>query len=326
MNVALFTDRNSVEKRFEPVRRSRSHVLQCFPRSELKKRVKGLEQGTFIYIDIAVCEDEERNRLLAYLGRLRGFRYGIIDTEGKIKDVASLLHSGASDYLNRDLLHGGMSVRRLNRAVSLHTSEADLGTPSAGTLRGQAIISSGSDWSAVRAGQEYTFGMMYIELDGQSRFKNKLSDAQLNSLMNSFKRYIECAVAPLKGMIWIWNDFGGLILFPFDGKMSEAPVVCLRLMLARKIFSVEETGLDMIFSYRIAFHIGNTVYKRKGNTGTIVSKSINTIFHLGQKYLHEGQFYITEEAFRFTPEGLKKTFSRVGNYEGHDILRMKLPL
>jgi hypothetical protein len=108
--------------------------------------------------------------------------------------------------------------------------------------------------------------------------------------------------------------------------LSEAPVVCLRLMLARKIFSVEEIGLDLIFSYRIAFHIGNTVYKRKGNTGTIVSKSINTIFHLGQKYLYEGQFYITEEALRFMPEGLKKTFTRVGNYEGHDILRMKLPI
>jgi hypothetical protein len=219
-----------------------------------------------------------------------------------------------------------MSVKRISRAASLHSLEDELIAPAASAIRGQDIIASGTDWSTVRAGQEYTFGMMYIELDGQSRFKNKLSDAQLNSLMNSFKRYIESAIAPLRGMIWIWNDFGGLILFPFDGKLCEAPVVCLRLMLARKIFSVEETGLDLILSYRIAFHIGNTVYKRKGNTGTIVSKSINTIFHLGQKYLHEGQFYITEEAFRFIPEGLKKTFTRVGNYEGHDILRMKLPL
>jgi hypothetical protein len=194
------------------------------------------------------------------------------------------------------------------------------------TVDGQKVIPSGHDWSTVRSGQEYTFGMMYIELDGHSMFKNKLSEGQLNSLMSSFKQYIERFIAELEGRIWIWNDFGGLILFPYDGRQSEAPIICFKLMLAKKIFSVEETGLDMIFSYRIAFHIGNTVYKRKGDTGTIVSKSINTIFHLGQKYLHEGQFYITEEALKLSPEGMRGAFVQVGNYEGHDILRMKLPL
>jgi hypothetical protein len=116
------------------------------------------------------------------------------------------------------------------------------------------------------------------------------------------------------------------MLFPFDGKRSDVPVACLRLMLSKKIFSVEETSFDSLLSYRIAFHIGNTVYRKKGNTGTIVSTSINTIYHLGQKYLHPGQFYITEDALHFAPDGLKDCFVPVGNYEGHHIFRMKLPL
>jgi len=326
VDIVLFTDRSSVEKQFGPVKRSRSHDLQCYSRSELRKRIKTFDRGAFLYVDIAGFTDDEWGKLLTYLARLTDYRYGIIDTECKIKDVAALFHNGASDYLNRSLLGEGMSAKRLNRAVLLRSFEADVEESTIATIDGQKVIPSGHDWSTVRSGYEYTFGMMYIELDGQSTFKNTLSEDQLNSLMNSFKRYIERSITQLAGKIWIWNDIGGLILFPYDGRQSEAPVICLRLMLARKIFSVEETGLDMIFSYRIAFHIGNTVYKRKGDTGTIVSKSINTIFHLGQKYLHEGQFYITEEALKLSSEGIKGSFVQVGNYEGLDILRMRLSL
>jgi hypothetical protein len=240
--------------------------------------------------------------------------------------VALLFHNGASDYVGRRLLSDGMSVKRILKASGLRTIEGVVRIPTVSTIDGQKAIPSGADWSRVRSGREYTFGMMYIELDRQSALKNKLSEGQLNTLMSSFQAYIERSVAKYSGRIWIWNDFGGLVLFPFDGGRSEVPVVCLKLMLSRKIFSVEETGLDTILSYRIAFHIGNTVYKRKGDTGTIVSKSINAIFHLGQKYLHEGQFYMTEEALKLSHEGIRDSFLPVGNYEGYDIYRMKLPL
>jgi len=326
VDIVLFTDRNSVEKQFAAVKRSRVHAFSCYPRSELRKRIKTVERGSFLYVDIAGYEDAERGRLLIYLSRLEEHRYGIIDTEGKIGDVAGLFHNGASDYVNRRLLIEGMGAKRLNKAALLRSIETFLDKPAVSSIDGRKAIPSGHDWGAVRSGHEYTFGMMYIELDRQAALKNKLSEGQLNSLMSSFQDYIERSIAQYSGKIWIWNDFGGLILFPYDGRQTEAPVICLRLMLSRKIFSVEETGLDTILSYRIAFHIGNTVYKRKGDTGTIVSKSINTIFHLGQKYLHEGQFYITEEALNLSHDGIRDSFVQVGNYEGYDIYRMKLPL
>jgi hypothetical protein len=288
--------------------------------------VKILDRGSFLYIDIAGYGDDERNRLLAYLSRLKDFHWGIVDTEGKIRDVAWLFHAGASDYVNRPVLGECMNVKRLGKASQIRHIEHAEAKPAVSTVDGQRARPSGRDWSSVRSGHEYTFGMMYIELDRQAALKNKLSEGQLNALMSSFQGYIERTVVQYSGRIWIWNDFGGLILFPYDGGKSKAPVVCLKLMLARKIFSVEETGLDTMLSYRVAFHIGNTVYKRKGDTGTIVSKSINTIFHLGQKYLHEGQFYITEEALNLSHEGIRSSFVPVGNYEGHDIYRMKLPL
>jgi hypothetical protein len=326
VEIVLFTDRPGLEKKFDPLKRSRKYTLIRHPRSELRRVVKDLGRGTFLYIDLSGLKEEEGDRILRFAARLKGFRYGIIDTEGVVRDVAELLHNGASDYVNGKVMGQTISPRRIEKAVQLHPLEPPQPGRRVKAAGGRTIIPSGADWSVVRSGQEYTFGMMYIELDDQPTLKNKHSDSQISALMDAFKRFIDRSIAPLNGRIWIWNDFGGLVLFPFDGKRCDASVICLRLMLSKRLFSVEESRIDRIFSYRIAFHLGNTVFKNKGETGTIVSKSINTIFHLGQKYLRPGQFYISEDALRFAPEKLRKLFVPVGNYEGHDVLRMKLPL
>jgi hypothetical protein len=325
VDIVLFTDKPGLEKKFDPLKRSRKYTLMRHPRSELRAAVKELGRGAFLYIDLSGMKEDERERTLRFASRLRDFRYGIIDTEGVVRDVAALLHNGASDYVNGRIVGDSVTPKRIAKAVQLHPLEPPQPGKKVKTRGGLTIIPSGSDWSVVRSGQEYTFGMMYIELDDQLNLKNKHSDSQIIALMESFKRFIDRSVAHLKGRIWIWNDLGGLVLFPFDGKRCDGSVVCLRLMLSQRMFSVEESGLDRLFSYRIAFHLGNTVFRNKGETGTIVSKSINTIYHLGQKYVQPGQFYITEEALNFTPEKLRGHFIPVGNYEGHDIFRMKLP-
>ncbi|MBP7583491.1 MAG: hypothetical protein KBA61_05635, partial [Spirochaetes bacterium] len=37
-------------------------------------------------------------------------------------------------------------------------------------------------------------------------------------------------------------------------------------------------------------HVGNTVYRVRGDTGSIISDSINSIFHLGQKYAPDSSY------------------------------------
>jgi hypothetical protein len=326
VEIVLFTDRPGIEKKFDPLKRSKKYTLICHPRSDLRRVVRDLGRGAFLYIDLSGLKKEEGDRILRYTSRLKGFRYGIIDSEGTVHDVAALLHSGASDYVNGKVMGQKIDSRRIEKAVKLHPLESPKPGKKVKTAGGRMYIPSGADWSVVRSGQEYTFGMMYIELDDQPELKNKHSDSQISVLMGAFKRFIDRSIAPLKGRIWIWNDFGGLVLFPFDGRHCDAPVICLRLMLSKRMFSVEESMIDRMFSYRIAFHLGNTVFKNKGETGTIISTSINTIYHLGQKYLPPGQLYISEDALHFAPEKLRQFFVPVGNYEGHNVLRMKLPL
>jgi len=80
---------------------------------------------------------------------------------------------------------------------------------------------------------------------------------------------------------------------------------------------------NQIIRYRIAMHIGNTVYQPRGKTGTIISDCINSLFHLGQKYTDEDGLFITENIYSFLNEKTKKLFIKVKPFEGRQIYTFK---
>ncbi len=331
MDILVVTDKAAVKKYFNPIKRSKTYRLRLCPCEHLKRELRGDIRGLFVYLDIDCFVFDERNKILKYLSRMRGLRYGIIDEPGALEDTASLFHDGASDYLDRNVLQKGIDARRLRRVVSFAAAgdSTALESVKPGSVSQEEVpqhIPSGSSWSSVRTGQEYTFCLMFVELDDQITLKNQFSDAQLNIAVNKFKDFIDRTVAPEQGRIWMWNEFGGLILFPYDGACFGAVLACMRLVLSRKLFSVEELDFKTLVSYRIALHIGNTVYRRRGDTGTIISSSINTIFHLGKKYVNPGNFYVTADVYRNLPQKLKKSFRAAGSFEGHGIMRMRLPV
>jgi hypothetical protein len=123
----------------------------------------------------------------------------------------------------------------------------------------------------------------------------------------------------------MWHDFEGLVLFPFNGERCNAVLTCLRLMLSQKIYSVETPYFHSMLSMRIAMHIGNTIYRKAGDTGTIVSDSLNTVFNLGRKFGNPGNFYLTRQVLEFAQEGLTGCFVPAGHFNGMEIMRMMLP-
>jgi hypothetical protein len=179
---------------------------------------------------------------LKYLSRLYGFKYGIIDERGVIEDSASLFHLGAADYVCKNILKSGITHLRIKKAATFRAVRVK--EPTAQLSKRMKYIPSGRDWRGIKSGQEYTFTLMYIELDDKAKLKDSLSDHQLIYVTKRFKSFVQRAVAPLGGRLWIWNDFGGLVLFPYDGKSCEPIITCFRLMLSRTIFSVEELGYN----------------------------------------------------------------------------------
>ncbi len=325
MRIFVFTENHTVRVLFKGFERSRTFKVFYFSCSEMKRRIKELEGYDFFYVDISGQEQQQIKKVLSSVSRFGTHRYGIIDPKGALKDIPLLFFKGAADYIGTEVCKSGVSAARLKSALSYSPPCSDR-LPSAPKTGKKSYILSGKDWKNIKVGHEYTFCMMFIELDDHVELKKKIGEDLLDSMLASFRRYIENTAASIQGRLWIWNEHNGLVLYPFDGVRCDAVLLGFRLMLFRKLICAENLPFATLFSYRIALHLGNTVYRKKGQTGTLVSDSINSIFHIGRNFTPPGHFYLTKELFGFVPEGLKPYFIPAGRYKEIEILRMKRPL
>lgn len=325
MKVLVFSNSKTIKSFFSKIEKSTKYTLQYFPCSELKKIVKGTSENSFIYYDVATQSEVEIIKIVKYLADLERHQYGIIDSRGTYKDISELFHNGASDYIGKLLIKTKLTDKRLQRVINFGIETLSRGKSKEEAETKPEYILSGNDWKNIKTGSEYTFSILFIELDNMSTLKRIVGHDHLNTLVQKFEGYISSVIEPINGKIWMSMDSGWLVLFPFNGNRCNAILTCFRMMLDRYIISAEDIGFNTLLSYRIALHIGNTIYRKRGDTGNIVSDSINSIFHLGQKYAEPGNFYVTQDIFPFIPRGFNEYFIPAGIYEGRRIMRLRIP-
>ncbi len=319
MKIAVFSNTKNIEKSFAGAVKGKKHTLQVSPASELKKSSKSVPRGSLIYADLSSFKKTEVPQVIKLLAKLEGIPFGIMDPKGAVADVADLFHNGASDYLDAALLKKGVDQKRIDRILDFKNIEV---VDEKLTAAKKNYILSGPDWKNIKQGQEYTFYFLFIELDNKNALKGLAPELQ-SDITETFRRYVEETIAPMNGRIWMWMNFGGLVLFPYNGKQCDVIEAALRLMVNLNLMSAESIQLDINLSYRIAMHVGNTVYKSKGDTGSIVSDSINSVFHLGQKYTEPNNFFLTDDIFMLIPSRLMNYYVPAGEYEGRNIFRLK---
>lgn len=325
MEIIVFSETRSVIEAFSGLSRKGKCDVSFMKIGELRKGLGGLAPDSLVYLDVSRMDDVALRKALRMLSGNNGLRYAVIDPKNAIRDAGALFHGGACDYVCRETLRDGLTEKRVRRAAGFRKSDApETGPEGAGSRT--TYKPSGRDWKEIRPGQEYTFCFMFIELDNLKESKKVFGDANLSNPIEPFLRHVERSISPAGGRVWMWTDYGAIVLFPFDGRRCEAVLSCFKMILGRKVFSIEESGFNAMVSYRIVLHIGNTVYRVKGETGMLVADSLNSIFHLGQKFARPGNFYLTDEVFAFTPSALRDFFVPAGGYEGREILRMRLPL
>jgi hypothetical protein len=326
VRVIVFSDNRRIEGSFR-LRGKSAGSLSFAGWKDFRRLVRDLREPALCYLDLAGLTRAKLASCIRLLGSNTELSYGLIDTGRRISDPARAFHDGAADYLDRPALRQGIDGKRLARVWGYSRRAA---RPLAPGLQPRsaartAYIPSGSDWSQVSPGREYTFYLLFIELDGKEEMERKYGMRNLGIALSSFRSYIESSMKPYQGRIWIWTSFGGLILFPFDGK--ECPVLSglFRLVMFRHLYDIEESSFPNFLSYRLALHLGNLVYSER-NVGSVVSDGLNSVFHLGQRFARPGGFYLTEEALCFGPAVLKPFFLEAGEFEGRRILRMRLPV
>jgi len=320
MRVYVLSDSKDAKRFFQKIGRLKGFELLFLPIADCRKVVKKNDKPTLLYLDITTLSRADRNKHLRLLSAADNLEFGILDPKGTVDDAASLIHQGAFDYVGKSLWKDGFGATRFKQAVGYTSYDVEDG--GAGREAGAAVPTV-DDWSRIVPGMLYTFCFMFFELDLDDDWRKKSGKAHLDRVTSALEMHLQRVVGPANGRLWIWGEYGGVILFPFDGRSCDPILLCYRLMLNRTIISAEDYHFGTLLSYRVALHIGTTTYQPRGSTGTIISDTVNFVFHLGHGFAERGNFYLTSAVHPYVPEGLEDSFVQCGVFEGIEVFRMR---
>jgi hypothetical protein len=328
MVIVVVTNSESVRTSFASICRSRAHSLEFVPHDELARAVRhaAAKPEALLYVDIGETNDQQLKRLLGRLRNALPCRFGIIDTHDRMTDVAEPFHESAIDYLGSSLLRSGFRMTRLRRLARLLPSAPVDPLPShVPEYHHQDVIPSGCDWSGIADGDVYTFIMVYAGIDQPGDLRRKSSEQTHAGLRACFRTMLERAFAEYGGRVWMAKGDEALLLFPFDGRRITPFIPALRLLLNRPVIITEEYSRsgELNLSWRLAMHLGNTTYASGRNTGTIVSESVNFLFHLGSRFLGPGALAVTEACHALLPQRLQSLMVRQKPFESVPVYTLR---
>lgn len=310
--LILVTDRRDSLPCFDTVERSKSFEFEVRALKDLKNL---LTNGyTFLYLDIGTMKEREVRRTVRMLEAQEEVSYGIVDPNGIIPDPADLFHGGASDYIGPHMTGQKIPTARFLQAAEFYPVEDE-----------EVSRDGDLSWADIREGEEYPFFFLYAEIDLVPEWKSKSGSGLISGVLKTFENHLCRVFAPLGGQLWMRNEYGALFLFPFSEGASDIIPVCMRLILNRVLISTEVYSYGQLLPYHFALDRGTTVYRRKDETGTLISDSVNFIFHLGQQHTPEGHFVLSDRVVDHIPEGLEECFIPHGEYHGRELRRMRMP-
>lgn len=291
------------------------------------------DDESFFFLDAGAFGDGELWNVLEGLSRTCPGRVGVFDPDGDVTDPAQVFFCGGVDYLSPAILSGVVSKKRLMQIPIFRipeqwdqrehkNDEIDEHRHIVVPAPPPKELPSGRDWSAVRSGVEYTFWFLFAQLDDTGRLAVRTSSEYASQTDTRFRDRLLAEAGRFGGRIWMWKQFGGLLLFPYDGKRCMPIVPAFRLFMNRVLYTVERTTGTNVLSFRLAIHLGNTVYREAGETGDVVSEDVNFVYHLGNKHTGPGDLTMTSTAFSFVPAGLQRYFTERGTFEGHRTMGM----
>lgn len=322
MIVAVFSAFKDVHSFFSEIDASMEHSIYYLEWDDYENQLRAMPDETLFYIDIRNFKRDRISELIDCFSLLEKKNYGVIDPDSSISDIGRLFHNGAVDYISRKVFDSGYSSIRL-KIVNRYILSREFESDPVLEIFDDKVELSGENWTTVETGRNYTFGMLFAEVDDHEQWKLKLGSDKYEQFMRSFYNILNSIVEPIMGRFWMWSDIGGIVLFPFDGKNCQVIKSAFQLFLNRHIISTENPDFDIGMTYHFVIHVGNTVYEDRGFTSELISDSVNSIFHIGNHFAESDSLYITEEAEKFIPLRLREYFTDQGMFESRHIKKMK---
>jgi hypothetical protein len=328
VDVFVFTDNPKLKKAIESASKSKNFRISIFPVDSIKKSVKSGGNPILAYIDCTGLDPDLTNHV-KFLSKKENVLVGIIDQKKSAYDVAELFFLGAVDYIGAMDLSEYFTETRFRSVLKYvknfrKDSEVTHKSTVPHDRREHDHKIARAGWDEIEPGKEYTFQIMFIELDGEKDLEKKYTKKHVHEALSVFTSYINRYITNFQGKIWIWKDLGGIVLFPFNGKECKSVTAGFVIYIYKFLHDVEESHFPNFISFRMAIHLGNVIYAKK-ETGNIISDTINTVFHIGKKFAEPGRFYITSEVMNYIPPELNQYFLPAGEFEGKSLYRMKKP-
>lgn len=326
MTIFVATDSRAARKAFGSAERSRTYSVEFDSPEKLSQLITRTAEvpDSFLYVDVNGMDGRTLKRRLKRLRDVLPYRFGILDPTSEVVDVAELFHNAAADYVDKRLLGHGLATARLRRVVEYAPAVAD--PPRSNHVPDEqdlVVVPSGTTWSSVKSGHEYTFLMLYAALDHTGDLRRKSSEGFLSSLRKSFASLLERSFADHNARIWMWKEDEGLLLMPYDGGEVDVIVPALRLQLNRVLVNVEEFSAYGSVSWRLALHLGNTTFRSGNRTGEIVSESLNFVFHLGERFVEPGSLAVTAPVQARVPERVAPLLNHRGAFESVQVYALR---
>lgn len=282
--------------------------------SEIKGILKKMDSGDFLYIEEPL-DLADAKKLYRFLSK-QDLYWGLLDPLGRVDDPAELFFFGACDYLSPVTFAQPLPLARFKRMCQWGFPES-IAAPDVAEKE-----ETPWDWNQALTGQEYQFFFLLISLGDVPALKKRFGETRFNQLRNEFRTWLGRVSAEEGGQLWMDMDTSFLVLFPDTGSFSPL-VFGFKTLLARMHLGFEYFRINQPLDLVMATHRGTATWRPPGDTGTVVSDAINSVFHLGQKFAPLNTLSMTSDCLTLVPPSFRDLLVEAGNYEGRSIHRFK---
>jgi len=305
--------------------------------TELPKGIK-FQADDQIYLDISGLSPAVLKKTIGPLKRKTAL-WGIIDPKGAAGDPASFFYEGACDYIGSALVKKGLSKKRFSAAASWAAGRKSLGGAS-GKGAGKAGNTDKADnkpaekktplklpagkfegWQSIRAGTTGSFFFLFAALSAKTNLRSMVNEAAFNIIKNRLRDTLQQGLREANALLWMESESSSLFLVPPRISNCRAAIeAALKMILNSRLIGMEKLNLAIPVEFVFALHYGKTVFQAPGSTGTVISDTVNYIFHLGTKKAETGRLTVSDDVGEeMIPEGLLDLFNPAGVFEGIPI-------
>ncbi len=280
---------------------------------EFEKLATRFNQDSIYYIDAESYSKKKLKELLTLLSETKNCAWAVLDPGNSISDPGALFLDGAVDFLSPSVLDEGISNERIIKASTLFLGEH---------LEETGQINAFPGWENLVKGNEYPFIFLYIDMPDAESIKKTLGEKRFAKLKDDFVKGIGYELQGAEGIVWMSDGHSLLALFP-EEKASMAASASLQMILGNPLFTYEKLGLSTPAKFRFAMHRGTTIWQKPGQTGNIISRDVNFIYHLGRKFAKPAALYLSEGAAAAVSDTIRSFLKETGEFEGVAISRSR---